>query len=129
MGITIVAKEKKPKKKKRANSPLFSGGVTVFGLEAKKRAAIAKEKAETIEQSTARRKKRQKELQAEMSPYRKELSEKMRRNSLRYNMSSPDHRKMSGPELTVPKKRKRKTTPKAKGGLVKAGGRAKSYNY
>ena len=96
MGITIVAKKKKPTKKKNK---------------------------ETIEQFAARRRKRQEELEAEMSPHRRALSQRMRRNSLKYNMSAPDHRKMSGPELTVPKKAKGGSVQRkayANGGSVRA---------
>ena len=68
----------------------------------------------TIEEEAAQRRKRQEELEAEMSPHRRALSKKMRADPLKYSMSAPSHRKMSGPELTVPEKRKRR----AKGGSV-----------
>jgi hypothetical protein len=95
-----------------------------------------KKNKETIEQFAVRQRKRRKELQAEMSPYRRKLSEKMAADPLKYSMSAPNPDIMSGPELTVPGKRKRK----AKGGRAmsnvdalkhskKRGVVSKSWNY
>jgi len=106
-----------PKKKKggRAVSDADAkrGGRAMSSADARKhsRKRGTVSKTYTIEEEAAQRRKRRKELDAEMSPHRRALSQRMRRNSLKYNMSAPDHRKMSGPELTVPKK--------AKGGSVK----------
>ena len=116
MGIKIV-----PKKKKK-------GGRAVSNADAKRGGrAVSDADAKSIEEEAAQQRERRRELDAEMSPHRRALSKRMRRNSLKYNMSAPDHRKMSGPELTAPgsvykEKRKRKPPVKtyARGGGVRA---------